>query len=109
MTLHPTSKEVLNTRLIASNQKVEQATASKSMFLANMSHEIRTPMNGIIGMLEIVLSSELSQPQREQLKKEPVSSQQLGLWRIPPRQGSWYEIRRTCLRLGLVRHFLRYV
>jgi signal transduction histidine kinase/CheY-like chemotaxis protein len=62
-------QEALNTQLIASNQKVEQATESKSMFLANMSHEIRTPMNGIIGMLEIVLRSELSSSQREQLTK----------------------------------------
>jgi signal transduction histidine kinase/CheY-like chemotaxis protein len=68
-------QEALNTQLIASNQKVEQATASKSIFLANMSHEIRTPMNGIIGMLEIVLRSELSQSQREQLTKAAYSGQ----------------------------------
>ena len=68
-------QEALNTQLLASNQKVEQATASKSMFLANMSHEIRTPMNGIIGMLEIVLRSELSSSQREQLTKAAYSGQ----------------------------------
>ena len=68
-------QEALNTQLLASNQKVEQATASKSMFLANMSHEIRTPMNGIIGMLEIVLRSELSPSQREQLTKAAYSGQ----------------------------------
>jgi signal transduction histidine kinase len=68
-------QEALNTQLVASNQKVEQATASKSIFLANMSHEIRTPMNGIIGMLEIVLRSELSQSQRKQLTKAAYSGQ----------------------------------
>tara|TARA_R110000751_G_scaffold307911_1_gene435184 strand:+ start:112227 stop:114935 length:2709 start_codon:yes stop_codon:yes gene_type:complete len=68
-------QEALNTQLIASNQKVEQATASKSMFLANMSHEIRTPMNGIIGMLEIVLRSDLTPSQREQLTKAAHSGQ----------------------------------
>jgi len=68
-------QEALNTQLVTSNQKVELATASKSMFLANMSHEIRTPMNGIIGMLEIVLRSELSPPQREQLTKAAYSGQ----------------------------------
>jgi signal transduction histidine kinase/CheY-like chemotaxis protein len=68
-------QEVLNTQLVASNQKVEQATASKSIFLANMSHEIRTPMNGIIGMLDIVLGSELSQSQRKQLTKAAYSGQ----------------------------------
>lgn len=68
-------QEALNTQLVASNQKVELATASKSMFLANMSHEIRTPMNGIIGMLEIVLRSELNPSQREQLTKAAHSGQ----------------------------------
>jgi signal transduction histidine kinase len=68
-------QEVLNTQLVASNQQVEQATASKSIFLANMSHEIRTPMNGIIGMLDIVLRSELSQSQRKQLTKAAYSGQ----------------------------------
>jgi signal transduction histidine kinase/CheY-like chemotaxis protein len=68
-------QKLLNSRLVESNKKVEQATASKSMFLANMSHEIRTPMNGIIGMLEIVLRSELSQSQREQLNNASYSGQ----------------------------------
>lgn len=68
-------QEALNTQLVASNQKVEQATASKSMFLANMSHEIRTPMNGILGMLEILLRSELTSSQREQLTKAAYSGQ----------------------------------
>lgn len=68
-------QEALNAQLVASNQKVEQATASKSMFLANMSHEIRTPMNGIIGLLELVLRSELSPSQREQLSKAAYSGQ----------------------------------
>lgn len=68
-------QEALNNQLIASKQKVEQATASKSIFLANMSHEIRTPMNGIIGMLDIVLRSELSLSQRGQLNKAAYSGQ----------------------------------
>ncbi len=68
-------QEALNNQLIASKQKVEQATASKSIFLANMSHEIRTPMNGIIGMLDIVLRSELTLSQRGQLNKAAYSGQ----------------------------------
>ncbi len=68
-------QEALNNQLTISKQKVEQATASKSMFLANMSHEIRTPMNGIIGMLEILLHSELNPSQREQLTKAAYSGQ----------------------------------
>jgi two-component system, sensor histidine kinase and response regulator len=48
----------------ARNQALE-ASRFKSGFLAEMSHEIRTPMNGILGMVEILLRSGLSDKQRE--------------------------------------------
>jgi signal transduction histidine kinase/CheY-like chemotaxis protein len=37
----------------------------KSQFLANMSHEIRTPINGVIGMTALLLSTRLSEEQRD--------------------------------------------
>jgi TMAO reductase system sensor TorS len=43
----------------------ESASQLKSQFLANMSHEIRTPMNGVIGMLELLLTTQLTEKQRK--------------------------------------------
>ncbi|MCW9046805.1 MAG: ATP-binding protein [Gammaproteobacteria bacterium] len=46
-------------------EAAEAASKTKSEFLANMSHEIRTPMNGILGTLQLLQGSKLTESQLE--------------------------------------------
>lgn len=64
--------ETINSQLLSLNQETQKAQASeklKGQFLANMSHEIRTPMNAIMGFVQLMKTSTLTEKQRFQLDK----------------------------------------
>ena len=60
-------RDLAESALRAAKDAAEHASAAKSSFLADMSHEIRSPMNVVIGMIDMVLDSDLTQEQRHDL------------------------------------------
>ena len=51
--------------LIRTREEAERANSAKSDFLAMMSHELRTPMNGVLGMLQLMETTQLTDEQAE--------------------------------------------
>ncbi|MEA9978027.1 MULTISPECIES: CHASE domain-containing protein [unclassified Pseudomonas] len=72
-----TVRRELESSLRLAKEQADTASAAKSSFLANMSHEIRTPMNAVLGMLQLVLHTEMNVRQYEYVTKAQTAAKSL--------------------------------
>jgi PAS domain S-box-containing protein len=58
-------------------QAAEEASNAKSRFLATLSHELRNPLNGVLGMVQLLLATELGEEQRNYVTQVQASTEDL--------------------------------
>ncbi|HEV6964564.1 PAS domain-containing hybrid sensor histidine kinase/response regulator, partial [Roseateles sp.] len=77
MLIDVTERHRAEIELVRARVAAESASQAKSDFLANMSHEIRTPMSGALGMLNLLLRTELTPRQHDYASKARTAAEAL--------------------------------
>ena len=69
--------ESIKDELLTAKNRAEAASVHKEEFLTNVTHEIRTPLNAIIGFIDLLKDSPLSNEQREHINAVQISGEKL--------------------------------
>ncbi|KAM0947097.1 putative histidine kinase response regulator and transcription factor RR-A-type family [Dioscorea sansibarensis] len=64
-------------KMMELKKRAEAADVAKSQFLATVSHEIRTPMNGVLGMLQMLMDTDLDITQQDYVRTAQASGKAL--------------------------------
>ncbi|XVF43689.1 hypothetical protein PTKIN_Ptkin02bG0060900 [Pterospermum kingtungense] len=64
-------------KMMELKKQAEAADVAKSQFLATVSHEIRTPMNGVLGMLHMLMDTDLDVTQLDYVTTAQASGKAL--------------------------------
>ncbi|MEM9435187.1 MAG: ATP-binding protein [Pseudomonadota bacterium] len=68
-------RKINEQKLIDAKDRAVSMDRAKSQFLAVMSHEMRTPLNGVLGVLDLLLQSKLSNKQERYARIAMASSE----------------------------------
>ncbi|MGB3316692.1 MAG: ATP-binding protein, partial [Albidovulum sp.] len=68
-------RKINEQKLIDARDRAQQTDKAKSQFLTVMSHEMRTPLNGIIGVLDLLRTTELTEKQDRYARIATASSE----------------------------------